>query len=56
MHYRRLPAYVQAHYLVRKLDEFADYLSRKVGKLAMPAHGYFAVGDLLQSARTAPCR
>ena len=47
VHYRRLPAYVQAHYLVRKLDEFAEYLSRKVGKLAMPAPGYFAIGDLL---------
>jgi len=48
VHYRRIPSYVSAHYLVRKLDEFADYLSRKVGKLAAPAHGFFAVGDLLR--------
>ena len=27
VHYRRIPKYVAAHYLVRKLDEFADYLS-----------------------------
>lgn len=48
VHYRRIPTYVQAHYLVRKLDEFSEYLSRKVGKLAVPAHGYFGVGDLLR--------
>jgi hypothetical protein len=48
VHYRRLPTYVQAHYLVRKLDEFAEYLSRKVGKLAVPAQGYFGIGDLLR--------
>jgi hypothetical protein len=48
VHYRRLPTYVQAHYLVRKLDEFAEYLSRKVGKIAVPAQGYFGIGDLLR--------
>src|SRR5439155_16373858 len=48
LHYRRIPNYVSAQYLVRKLDEFAEYLSRKVGKLAAPAHGFFAVGDLLR--------
>lgn len=48
VHYRRISRYVQAHYLLRKLDEFADYLSRKVGKAAVPAGGYFGVGDLLQ--------
>ena len=47
VHYRRIPGYVQSHYLLRKLDEFAEYLSRKVGKAAMPAAGYFSVGDLL---------
>ncbi len=47
IHYRRIPRYVQSHYLLRKLDEFGDYLSRKVGKAAMPAAGYFGVGDLL---------
>jgi hypothetical protein len=47
VHYRRIPNYVAAHYLVRKLDEFAEYLSRKVGKLAVPPQGFFGVSDLL---------
>ena len=46
--YRRIPRYVQSHYLLRKLDEFADYLSRKVGKVAVPAEGYFGIGELLE--------
>ena len=48
VHYRRIPGYVQSHYLIRKLDEFADFLSRKMGKAAVPAEGYFGIGDLLQ--------
>jgi hypothetical protein len=48
VHYRRIPNYVGAHYLVRKLDEFAEYLSKKVGKLSAPANGFFAIGDLLR--------
>ncbi len=48
VHYRRIPNYVASQYLIRKLDEFAEYLSKKVGKLAAPAHGYFAVADLLR--------
>jgi hypothetical protein len=48
VHYRRIPNYVTAHYLVRKLDEFAEYLSKRVGKLATPAHGFFTIGDLLR--------
>ena len=47
VHYRRIPKYVQSSYLLRKLDEFADYLSHKVGKAAVPAAGYFGIGDLL---------
>lgn len=47
-HYRRIPPYVRAQYLVRKLDEFADYLSRKIGRLPLPSVGFFRVGDLLQ--------
>jgi hypothetical protein len=39
---------VEAHYLTRKLDEFARYLSTRVGKLPVPAAGYFSVGELLQ--------
>ena len=48
VHYRRIPMYVQSHYLVRKLEEFAEYLSGKVGRLPVPARGYFEVGDLLR--------
>jgi hypothetical protein len=48
LHYRRIANYIAAHYLVRKLDEFAEYLSKKVGRLAAPAHGFFAIGDLLR--------
>ena len=48
VHYRRIPRYVQSHYRLRKLDEFADYLSRKAGKAALPAEGWFGVGDLLR--------
>jgi hypothetical protein len=48
VHYRRIPNYIAVHYLVRKLDEFAEYLSKKVGRLAAPAHGFFAIGDLLR--------
>lgn len=48
VHYRRIPNYVASQYLIRKLDEFAEYLSKKVGKLAAPPHGYFAVADLLR--------
>ena len=47
VHYRRIPRYVQSHYLVRKLDEFATYLSRELGKAA-PAGGRFGVDDLLE--------
>ena len=48
VHYRHIPRYVQSHYLLRKLDEFAEYLSRKVGKAAMPVEGHFGIGDLLR--------
>lgn len=48
VHYRRIPRYVQSHYLLRKLDEFATNLSRKLGKAAAPAGGSFGVSDLLQ--------
>jgi hypothetical protein len=47
-HYRRIPEYVRAHFVIKKLDEMATYLSRARGKIALPAAGYFAVGDLLQ--------
>ncbi len=45
--YRRIPAFVQANFVVKKLDEMADYLNKKTGKLASPANGAFSVGDLV---------
>ena len=48
VHYRRIPRYVQSHYRLRKLDEFATYLTRKLGKAAAPAGGKFGVDDLLK--------
>ena len=48
VHYRRIPGYVQSHYRLRKLDEFATYLTRKLGKAAAPAGGKFRVDDLLK--------
>lgn len=47
VHYRRTPGYIQAHFLTKKLDEFATYLASKAGKLALPASGFFTIGDLL---------
>lgn len=48
LHYRRIPAFVHAHYILKKLDEMADYLCGKVGKMSLPAAGFFSVPDLLQ--------
>jgi len=45
--YRQIPAFVQANFVVKKLDEMAEYLSKKTGKLASPANGVFSVGDLV---------
>ncbi|MBB5211475.1 methylation-associated defense system protein MAD7 [Microbulbifer hydrolyticus] len=44
--YRQIPSFVQANFVVKKLDEMAEYLSKKTGKLATPANGFFSVGDL----------
>lgn len=45
--YRQIPAFVQANFVVKKLDEMAEYLSKKMGKLATPGGGVFTVGDLV---------
>lgn len=45
--YRQIPVFVQANFVVKKLDEMAEYLSKKTGKLATPANGVFSVGDLV---------
>lgn len=48
IHYRRIPRFVQAHFTIKKLDEMAEYLGKKVGKLSTPPSGYFSVPELLQ--------
>lgn len=45
--YRQIPAFVQANFIIKKLDEMAEYLSKKTGKLATPGGGVFSVGDLV---------
>ena len=45
--YRQIPSFVQANFIVKKLDEMAEYLSKKSGKLALPSGGVFGVGDLV---------
>lgn len=45
--YRQIPTFVQANFIVKKLDEMAEYLSKKTGKLAPPESGVFTVGDLV---------
>jgi hypothetical protein len=45
--YRQIPAFVQANFVVKKLDEMAEYLCKKTGKLATPGSGAFGVGDLV---------
>lgn len=45
--YRQIPAFVQANFVVKKLDEMAEYLGKKTGKLAIPGGGVFTVGDLV---------
>lgn len=45
--YRQIPAFVQANFIVKKLDEMAEYLSKKTGKIVSPVNGVFSVGDLV---------
>lgn len=44
--YRQIPAFVQANFVVKKLDEMANNLKLQ-RKLPFPSSGYFAVSDLL---------
>lgn len=47
VHYRRIPAYVKAHFTVKKLDEFGESLV-KTGKLHRPKGEPLTVADALQ--------
>lgn len=46
VHYRRIPAFIRAYFSVKKLDEFAQHLVKRL-KLDKPAQGSFSVGELL---------
>lgn len=46
VHYGRIVGYVKAHYTIKKLDEFAEHLTKR-GKLGRQEGG-LSVGDLLQ--------
>lgn len=44
--YRQIPAFVQANFVVKKLNEMATNLKLQ-GKISFPSYGYFATIDLL---------
>jgi hypothetical protein len=46
VHFRRMPTFVRSYYVVKKLDELADWLI-KTNKLPRPAGQGLAVGDVL---------
>lgn len=46
--YRQIPRFIQANFVVKKLDEMADYLSNKTGKIASPSGDSFDAFELLQ--------
>src|SRR5262249_31718773 len=49
-HYRRIPSFVRAYFVTKKLDEFAEDQIRK-GKLTRPHVGYITVGEVLALQR-----
>lgn len=44
-YFRRIPSFVRAYFVARKLDEFSEHLVRR-GKLIRPLNSVFSVGDL----------
>ncbi|MBR8030299.1 methylation-associated defense system protein MAD7 [Burkholderia cenocepacia] len=44
-YYRRIPGFVRAYFVAKKLDEFSDHLVRR-GKLIRPLDSVFSVGEL----------
>lgn len=50
--YRKIPSFIQANFAVKKLDEMADYLCNRTGKLVAPASGVFSVSDLVALQNT----
>lgn len=47
IHQRRITGYIQSHLSIKKLDEMAASLN-KMGRLPLPASGYFSVENLLE--------
>jgi hypothetical protein len=45
-HYRRIPDYIHAQFVVKKLDEMADYMITKMQRMTRPERGYLTVGEL----------
>lgn len=43
--YRRIPSFVRAYFVAKKLDEFSEHLVRR-GKLIRPLNSVFSVGEL----------
>ena len=44
-YYRRIPNFVRAYFVAKKLDEFSEHLVRR-GKLIRPLNSVFSVGEL----------
>lgn len=44
-YFRRIPAFVRAYFVAKKLDEFSEHLLRR-GKLIRPLNSVFSVGEL----------
>ena len=45
VYYRRIPGFVRAYFVAKKLDEFSEHLVRR-GKLIRPLNSVFSVGEL----------
>jgi len=45
-HYRRIPSFIQAQFIIKNLDDMAKALD-KISKVSLPAKGYFSVVELL---------
>lgn len=46
IHYRRIPPFVKASFVLKKLEDLALHLQR-LGQLNRPVRGYFTLGELL---------
>lgn len=46
-HYRRIPSFIQAQFMIKNLDDMVNALA-KMHKVSRPKRGYFSVVELLQ--------